>query len=47
MKIDNIKLVDKTYNTLTNYKLDDNTILFSKYNLYDSIKKILYIMSIK
>ena len=38
MKIDKIKLVDKTYDNLTNFKLDDDTILISKYNSYDSIK---------
>ena len=38
MKIEKIKLVDKNYENLTNYKLDDDTILISKYNSYNSVK---------
>ena len=38
MKIDKIKLVDKPYGTLTSYTLDEDTILISKYNSYDSFK---------
>ena len=38
MNMNKIRLVDKTYDNLTNYKLDDDTILVSKYNSYDSIK---------
>ena len=32
MKLDKIKLVDKNYDKLTNFKLDEDTILISKYN---------------
>ena len=38
MKLNNIKLLDKNYYKLTNFKLDDYTILISKYNSYDSFK---------
>ena len=38
MKLDKIKLVDKNYDKLTNFKLDEDTILISKYNSYDSVK---------
>ena len=38
MKIDKITLVNKTYDNLTNFRLDDDTILISRYNSYDSIK---------
>ena len=38
MKLDNIKLLDKNYYKLTNFKLDEDTILISKYNSYDSLK---------
>ena len=38
MKIDKIYLVDKNYENLNNYKLDDDTILVSKYNSYNTVK---------
>ena len=38
MKIDNIKLINKPYDKLTNFQLDDDTILISKYNSYESAK---------
>lgn len=34
MKIDKIKLINKPYDNLTNFQLDDDTTLISKYNSY-------------
>ena len=38
MKINNIQLIDKFYDRLTNFKLDEDTMIISKYNSYESIK---------
>ena len=38
MKIDKIKLINKPYDNLTNFQLDDDTILISKYNSYETVK---------
>ena len=34
MKIDKIILINKPYDNLTNFQLDDDTTLISKYNSY-------------
>ena len=38
MKIEKIKLINKPYNKLTNFQLDDDTTLISKYNSYETVK---------
>ena len=38
MKINNIKLINKQYDKLTNFLLDDDTTLISKYNSYETAK---------
>ena len=38
MNINEIKLIDKPYDNLTNFKLDEDTMLISKYNSYESVK---------
>ena len=38
MKIDKIKLINKPYDNLTNFQLDDDTTLISKYNSYETAK---------
>ena len=38
MKMNKIKLLDKSYDQLTNFKLDEDTMLISKYNSYFSMK---------
>ena len=38
MKIDKIKLINKPYDNLTNFQLNDDTTLISKYNSYETAK---------
>ena len=38
MKIDKIKQINKPYDKLTHFQLDDDTILISKYNSYETAK---------
>ena len=38
MNINDIKLINKPYDNLTNFKLDEDTMLISKYNSYESVK---------
>ena len=38
MNINEIKLINKPYDNITNFKLDEDTMLISKYNSYESAK---------
>ena len=38
MKFNNIKLINKQYDQLTNFQLDDDTSLIARYNSYETVK---------